>query len=289
MRDYAIVTDATCDLPKPLVDEWGITVLPMEFHMGQMSYMHQTGWCGITAHEFYEQLRQGNGATTSQVAMQVYLDTFAQLLEQGKDILYLAFSSGLSGSYQTALVAKEELAASHPESKIAIIDTLCASSGEGLLVWLAAQQRHKGATLEQTVQWVEQHKLHICHWFTVDDLAHLKRGGRISGMTAALGTMLNVKPILRVDDMGHLVSVSKARGRKKAIAELVQQVMEGMERERPAPVFIGHADSVQDAVLLKEKLEQSGVKDIILTEVGPIIGTHSGPATLLVVFLGNKR
>lgn len=289
MREYVIVTDATCDLPQQVVEQLGILVLPMEFHMGQDSYIHQTGWQTLTDHQFFERLRQGECATTSQVSMQIYLDTFGQLLEQGKDILYLAFSSGLSGSYSTALVAKEELQELHPEGQIAIVDTLCASSGEGLLVWLAVQQQRNGATLEQAAQWVEQHKLEICHWFTVDDLAHLKRGGRISGMTAALGTMLNVKPILRVDDTGHLVSAGKARGRKKSIAELVQQTAQNIQSWEQAPVFVSHADSPEDADLLIEKLKEVGVKDIILTDIGPIIGAHSGPGTLLVSFWGKKR
>lgn len=289
MKEYVIVTDATCDLPKEIVEDLGIIVLPMEFHIGQETYVHQTGWCNITDHEFFERLRKGEVATTSQVSMQIYLDTFGELLEQGKDVLYLAFSSGLSGSYHTALVVREELQQSYPNRQLWIIDTLCAASGEGLLVWLAVQQQRKGITLQDNAQWIEQHKREICHWFTVDDLDHLKRGGRISGMTAVLGTMLNVKPILRVDDTGHLVSISKVRGRKKSIVDLVERTAASIQDWNSAPVFVSHADSPQDAEWMVEKLRKAGANNIILTDIGPIIGAHSGPGTLLISSWGKQR
>lgn len=289
MKDYVIVTDATCDLPRQVVEELGITVLPMEFHMGQDTHVHQTGWGDMTDHDFFERLRKGETATTSQVSMQVYLDTFGEFLSQGKDVLYLAFSSGLSGSYNTALVAREELMDQYPERQLCIVDTLCAASGEGLLTWLAVQQQRDGASLQENVQWIEQHKLELCHWFTVDDLDHLKRGGRISGMTAALGTMLNVKPILRMDDTGHLVSVGKTRGRKKSIMDLVERTVSGIRDWNAAPVFVSHADSPEDAQTVMEKLRQAGAQQIILTDIGPIIGAHSGPGTLLISFWGKQR
>lgn len=289
MREYVIVTDATCDLPQQVVQELDIVVLPMEFHMGQESYVHQTGWSGMTDHVFFDRLRQGDVATTSQVSMQVYLDTFGELLSQNKDILYLAFSSGLSGSYNTALVAREELKETYPEGEVCIVDTLCAASGEGLLVWLAVQQKRKGMSLSENEQWLKQHRLEICHWFTVDDLDHLKRGGRISGMTAALGTMLNVKPILRVDDTGHLVSAGKVRGRKKSIVDLVNRTGAGIQSWDAAPVFVSHADSPEDAKVIIEKLRQIGAQNIILTDIGPIIGAHSGPGTLLISSWGKQR
>ena len=211
-------------------------------------------------------------------------------LAAGKDVLVLAFSSGLSTTYQSAVIAAEELGEKYPERTIRVVDTLCASMGQGLLVWYACKKRDEGMSLEELYHWVMENRLHLCHWFTVDDLMYLKRGGRISAATALVGTMLQIKPLLHVDDEGHLISMSKARGRKAAIDALVRKAQELGAGYDNSTMFISHGDCREDAEYLAQQLkEKCGVKEVVISYVGAVIGSHSGPGTLALFFLGSHR
>ena len=211
-------------------------------------------------------------------------------LAAGKDVLVLAFSSGLSTTYQSAVIAAEELKDAYPDCKIQVIDTLCASMGQGLLVWYACKKRDEGLSLDEVAQWVLDNRLHLCHWFTVDDLMYLKRGGRISAATALVGTMLQIKPLLHVDDEGHLINMTKTRGRKAAIDAMVKKAQELGAGYDNSTMFISHGDCLSDAEYLSRQLkEKCGVKDVLISYVGAVIGSHSGPGTLALFFLGSHR
>ena len=212
------------------------------------------------------------------------------LLEQGRDVLYLGFSSGLSGTYEAVELLVKQLAAEFPERKLRSVDTLAASGGEGLLVWHAVQRARGGASIDEVRDWVEQHKLNLAHWFTVDDLNHLKRGGRVSAAAALFGTMLSIKPVLHVDDTGHLVPVSKTRGRKASLLALVDRMAESAVDPAGQTIFISHGDCEADAEFVADEVRRRfGVQDIYINYVGPVIGNHSGPGTLALFFLGSRR
>ena len=221
---------------------------------------------------------------------QTFLDTFTPILESGRDILYLAFSSGLSGTYNGSVIAANDLMEKYPGSKVISVDTLAASVGEGLLVYTAAKKREEGLSLDELAQWVTDNRLHLCHWFTVDDLNHLKRGGRISPAVAIIGTALGIKPVMHVDDEGHLIPVSKVRGRRKSLDALVEHMAETCDKPESQTIFIGHGDSKEDAEYVAKLVRQKfKVKNIILNYIGPVIGSHSGPGTLALFFFGTHR
>ena len=290
MRDYCIVTDSTCDLPANIVTDLGITVIPMEFQLDGTTYLNYPDGRDYDFHAFYDALRAGKASTTSQVNYQTFLDTFTPILESGRDILYLAFSSGLSGTYNGSVIAANDLMEKYPGSKVISVDTLAASVGEGLLVYTAAKKREEGLSLDELAQWVTDNRLHLCHWFTVDDLNHLKRGGRISPAVAIIGTALGIKPVMHVDDEGHLIPVSKVRGRRKSLDALVEHMAETCDQPESQPIFIGHGDSKEDAEYVAKLVRQKfKVKNIILNYIGPVIGSHSGPGTLALFFFGTHR
>ena len=290
MRDYCIVTDSTCDLPANIVTDLGITVIPMEFQLDGTTYLNYPDGRDYDFHAFYDALRAGKASTTSQVNYQTFLDTFTPILESGRDILYLAFSSGLSGTYNGSVIAANDLMEKYPGSKVISVDTLAASVGEGLLVYAAAKKREEGLSLDELAQWVTDNRLHLCHWFTVDDLNHLKRGGRISPAVAIIGTALGIKPVMHVDDEGHLIPVSKVRGRRKSLDALVEHMAETCDKPESQTVFIGHGDSKEDAEYVAKLVRQKfKVKNIILNYIGPVIGSHSGPGTLALFFFGTHR
>lgn len=213
-----------------------------------------------------------------------------EILKEGKDILNLAFSSGLSSTYSASAVAAQELSAEYPERKIYTVDTLCASLGQGMLVYLAARKKQEGASIEEVRDFVEDTKLKQCHWFTVDDLMHLKRGGRVSGATALVGTMLKIKPVMHVDDEGRLINMEKARGRKASLNALVEKMAESALNPSEQEIFISHGDCLDDAEYVAERVkERLGVKAVYINHVGPVIGAHSGPGTIALFFLGNRR
>lgn len=290
MRDYVIITDSCCDLSEQLANDAGLYVIPMVMTISGKEYKNYLDEREISSKAFYDRLRAGETASTSALNMDTFLSVFGEFLEQGKDILYLAFSSGLSGTYHVSTLAAEELAQKYPESRIFCCDTLCASMGEGLLVYLAGKKKQSGASIEEVRDFVEQNKLNLCHWFTVDDLNHLKRGGRVSATTAFVGSLLNIKPVLHVDDEGHLINVGKARGRRAAVSSLFEHMKETAVNPSEQTVFISHGDCEEDAVALKEMIEKEfSPKEIQINPIGPVIGAHSGPGTLALFFLGSKR
>ena len=214
MKDFVIITDSTSDLPVNIINELGILVIPMLFTIGETNYMHYPDERELESHEFYERLRLGKKSTTTLINIKTYIEYFEPIIKAGRDILYISFSSGLSGSYNSSLLATKELMEKYPKSKMICVDSKAASLGEGLLVYSAAMKKEEGFELEELNDWIINNRSHLCHWFTVSDLNHLKRGGRMTSMTAAIGTALDIKPILHVDDEGHLIPVDRLRGRK---------------------------------------------------------------------------
>ena len=288
MSDYVIVTDSSADLPASLVQELGVEVLPLSFTVQGKTYHNYPDDREMDLNAFYRMLRDGEMATTSAVNVAEYTAMLEPLLQAGKDVLVLAFSSGLSTTYQSSVIAVNELAEQYPDRKICTVDTLCASLGQGLLVWHAAQEQKKGKSLEEVRDWVEENKLRLCHWFTVDDLHFLKRGGRISAATAVVGTMLSIKPVLHVDDEGHLISMGKARGRGASLTALVDHMEQTVTDVDT--VFISHGDCLADAEKVAADVKKRfGTRDVVINTIGPVIGAHAGPGTVALFFLGTKR
>lgn len=288
MRDYVIMTDSCCDLSAQMVKGLGLMVLPLSFEMAGREYFNYPDNRDMEPDEFYGKLRAGAMGVTSAVSTGVFEAAMAQVVEKGKDVLCISFSSGLSTTYQSAHIAAGLVMECYPESKVLVVDSLCASLGQGMLVYLAAQEKAKGRGIEEVRDFVEERKLHICHWFTVDDLNHLKRGGRVSAAAALFGTMLQMKPVLHVDDEGHLIPIDKVRGRKASIHAVLDKMAELVED--PSLVFISHGDCEADAVALGQMVkEKFQVEKLIINYVGPVIGNHSGPGTLALFFQGKHR
>lgn len=290
MGDYRIFTDATADLNSDLLKGVSaVEIIPMMVEIGGEEYTCGSS-DGITAQEFYQLQRAGNFATTSQINPTMYCQTFEPWLQQGYDIVYMCFSSGLSSTYQSAKVAMEELKLQYSERKMVCIDTLGAAAGEGFLVREAAKRQNEDYTFEELVDWIMNHRLRVCLWFTVDTFTHLKHGGRVSAATAAIGTALQIKPLLHVDENGKLQAVAKPRGRNKAIAALLNRMEEGWTPELGKTVMIGHADAYEAAELLTKRIQERFPKaEIAITDIGPIIGAHAGPGTLALFYWGNNR
>ena len=289
MHTYQIVTDSSCDFTLAQYAQRDLRFVPLTLvHKGQSipGYTEEKD-----LHEFYESIRQGEMPTTSAVNPEGWKDVMEPVLKEGKDVLCLAFTSGLSTTYQSAVIAAEELQESYPDRKILVVDTLCAALGQGLLVHHASRLRAAGMGLEELAGWVESNKLHLCHEVTVDDLNHLKRGGRVSAATAFVGGMLNIKPIIRVDNEGKLESYAKARGRKAAMTHLANKVAELGQGYDNETVFIAHGDCREDAEALAEMIRAKcpWVKDFHIGYVGGVIGAHTGPGVLVAFFLGDHR
>ena len=287
MNDYIIITDSSCDLPEAIVEELGIKVIKLDFIIEGEEAQNNDA---MDAKSFYRILRTGKMITTSAVSIDRFLGEFEPYLEAGKDVLYLGFSSGLSGTYNAGAVAACELAEKYPLSTIYTVDTLAASMGQGLLVWYAANMKKDGKSIEEVRDFVEDNKMSLAHWFTVNDLFFLKRGGRVSAATAILGTALQIKPVMHVDDAGKLVKVSTARGRKASVDALFAKIKETATDVSEQTVFISHGDCIDDAEYLAEKIKSElGVKEVVISYVGPVIGAHSGPGTLALFFMATKR
>jgi hypothetical protein len=285
--DFQIITDSCCDFPTPMYGQLGLTFVPLTVEFRGNTFDDKND---DTLKDMYQGLRAGEVAKTSAVNPSRWSQAMEKALAAGKDVLVLAFSSGLSTTYQSAVIAAEELKDAYPDRKIQVIDTLCASMGQGLLVWYACKKRDEGLSLDEVAQWVLDNRLHLCHWFTVDDLMYLKRGGRISAATALVGTMLQIKPLLHVDDEGHLINMTKTRGRKAAIDAMVKKAQELGAGYDNSTMFISHGDCLSDAEYLSRQLkEKCGVKDVVISYVGAVIGSHSGPGTLALFFLGSHR
>ena len=288
MNDYVIYTDSGCDLSPATLKGWGVPYQCLTFKFDGSNTIYSN--TDMDEPTFYAKMRAGGVAKTSAVNSETFLDAFRELLDAGKDILYIGFSSGLSNTYNAARIAAEELKERYPSRKVLTVDSLSGSAGQGLLVYLTLEQKKKGATIEQAAAFAEGIRTKICHWITVEDLVYLKRGGRISPTVAFVGNALGLKPMLCITDEGKLHSHSKARGRKKAIDALVERYGEYAESTADGTVFISHADCEQDALLLVEKLKaRFGVKVELLTQIGPVIGSHAGPGTIALCFVGVHR
>lgn len=282
---YMLVSDATLDLPLDLVKKHNIAVVPMAFTLDEKEILHYPDERNMTTEEFYEALKQGKKSVTSQINPANYVEFFTPILEKGEDILYICFTSGLSGTYQSALIAKGMLEEDFPERTIHVVDSLCASAGQGYFVYLAALKKEEGLSLEELTDWVIANRSRVAHWFTVDDLFHLQRGGRLSFAEAMLGSALKIKPIISVDDEGKLYVENKVRGNKKSVEYMIAKINDTMDDEEHT-VFIAHGDAKERALDLKEKLlERTKAENIQITKIGPIIGTHTGPGMLAVLFM----
>ena len=289
MSEYVITTDNNSDLPEKYLKDHGVGCMYLSYSMDGKNYTHGNF---LPEHEFYEAMRNGSMPTTAQVNPENAKALLEPYLKEGKDILHIAFSSGLSGTYNSSRIAAEELMEEYPDRKIIVVDSLSASLGQGLLVWLAQQKKELGQTLEDVADWAEKNKLKMVHLFTVDDLNHLYRGGRVSRTTAIVGSMLNIKPVLHVDNEGKLTAIGKVRGRKKALQELVKLMDEkiGSFGADCDTIFISHGDCEQDAQYVAAKVkEKYNIKNIIINQVGATIGAHSGPGTMALFFVGDVR
>ena len=284
---YKIITDTCCDFPAHMYEELNLGVVSLSVLYKGVSYnSYSEQWLK----DLFDGLRHGETATTSAVNPEGWSAVIEPALAAGQDALVLAFSSGLSGTYQSAVIAADDLSEKYPDRKIRVVDTLCASLGQGLLVWYACQKRDEGLSLDEVADWVENNKLHLCHWVIADDLMHLKRGGRVNAATAIAGTVLQIKPVIHVNDEGKLISVGKARGRKAAIKTLCDKVGELGIPGANDTIFICHGDCLEDAQVLENMLkEKYGTKKIFTYYIGAVIGSHAGPGTMAVFFLGKHR
>ncbi len=291
MRDYVIMTDSCCDLSEEEVRESGVTVLPLTFTIGLQTYRDTPDHADMSLAEFYRRLRGGELSTTAAVNVGDFTDAMRAVLEEGKDVLCINFSSALSTTYQSACIAARELEGEFPDAKIVVIDSLAASRGQGMLVWHAARRKARGESLDAVADWVRANLQHQDHWFTVADLNHLRRGGRLNATSAVIGTVLAIKPIMHCDAEGKLTPVSKARGMKQALTELVNKMDElGTRPLAEQTVFICHADAPESVEFVKELLrERLGVTDVRVGYIGPVIGSHTGAGTLGLFFFGGER
>lgn len=288
MNGYVICTDSACDIKPELLAEWGVRCESLTFRFdGEDKEYSNADMC---TEDFYSKMKAGGVAKTSAVNKEVFAESFERILKEGYDILYLGFSTGLSTTYNSARLAKEELSEKYPDRKILLTDTRSASAGFGLLLYLTVQKKNGGASIEDAHAFAEQIKSKLCHWFTVDDLIYLKRGGRISPASYFVGNLLGIKPVLHMDDDGHLISMAKVRGRRTAVMSLADKYGELAEDKAGGTVFISHADCMADAQELSGILkERYGAEIQLITDVGPVIGAHSGPGTLALFFVGKER
>ena len=287
MNDYVITVNSTVDLPKEWLEERHIPVIPLKYTIDGETYK---GMEGLSSKEFFQKLREGKMAVTSQVNPEEAKEALEPFLKEGKDILHLAFSSGLSGTYNSMRIAAEELMEEYPERKVIVIDTLCACLGEGLLLYYALKRKGEGKSIEEVAQWAEENKLHVCHNVAIDDLNHLQRGGRVSKTTAILGTMVQVKPMIHMDDKGLLQVIGKERGRKKALNKIVDMAVEQAKGWENDIIMITHGDCAEDAEYVAELVRKKmGIENILVNNIGEVIGSHTGPGVVAVFCMGSKR
>lgn len=290
MGDYVIITDSSCDLSSQLAEELGLAVVPLTVRMEDKEYANYLDGREINPTEFYQKIKNGISCQTSAVNSQLFVECMESFLQEGKDILYLAFSSGLSATYQNGQLAVRELKEKYPDRKIFAIDTLCASLGQGLLCYLCVKEKEKGKTIEAVKDFAEDSKQNVCHWFIVDDLNHLRRGGRISTTTAIVGSMLSIKPVLHVDKEGRLMKMETVRGRKAALKRLVDHMEKTATDPQNQTIFISHGDCQEDAQYVADLIkERFGVKDFFIHFIGPVIGAHAGPGTVALFFMGTEK
>ncbi len=287
MRDYIITVNSTIDLPKEWLAERGVPVAPLKYTIDGETY---TDMEGLSAKEFFAKLREGKMSVTSQVNPEEAAAMLEPYIKEGKDVLHLGFSSGLSGTLNSMRIGAEMLQEKYPDAKIIVIDTLCACLGEGILLYYALKEKAKGKTIEEVAQWAEENKHHVCHNVTVDDLNHLHRGGRVSKTTAVLGTLVQIKPIIHMDDNGTLQVIGKERGRKKSLNKIVDMAVEQSKGWENDIVMITHGDCIDDAEYVAKLVrEKMGIDNILINNIGTVIGSHTGPGVVAVFCMGNKR
>ena len=289
MNQYRIMTDSSCDLPASLAAELELTVLPLTVTIDGKSYTNFLDEREITFKDCYAALREGCEAKTAAANVDAFEQAMEPILQAGEDILYLGFSSALSSTYNAGALAAEQLSEKYPDRKILTVDTLSASMGQGLLVYLTVQQKRAGATIEEARDYAEKNKYHLCHGFTGDDLHHLHRGGRVSATSAVLGTVLNIKPVLHMDDEGRLIFMEKVRGRRASIKRILEKMRETAIEPEKQIVFMSHGDCIEDAEYLASRVREEWNVEVVINYVGPVIGSHSGPGTLALFFLGTER
>ena len=289
MQDYKIISDCTCDLDDSYVKSLGVDIIPMDVTMKERQFEHHLDFRNCSFKDFYAALRAGEMSNTSQINPAKYLAFFEPYLQQGLDILYVCFSSGLSSTYSSCVIAANELNEKYV-NKIYVVDSKCASGGEGLLLVAAYKNKKDGMDVVANTKWLQDNLLHLAHWFTVDDLMFLKHGGRISGTVAIVGSALKIKPVLHVDDEGHLINMSKAHGRKASINALFDKMVETFDENYDLPIIITHGDCEEDALYLKNKInDRYPQKEVLISYIGPVIGAHSGPGTLALFFMASHR
>lgn len=288
MAEYQIFTDSSADMTLEMVQELGLNYVPLGLHYKGQDVENPLN---IDFKEFFDALRAGELVTTFAANPETWKHAVEPTLKAGQDALILAFSSGLSTTCQAAAIAADELQEAYPDRKVIVVDTLSASMGQGLLVYYACKQKEAGMGMEELAKWVEDNRPHIGHWFTVDDLMYLKRGGRVSAATAIVGTMLSIKPVLHMDDEGHLINMSKARGRKASLDALVKKAQEDGDAEALKEVcFITHGDCIEDAEYVAQKMRDTfGTKKVVINYVGVVIGAHTGPGLVALFYKGRKR
>ena len=290
MSDFVLLTDSCCDLPKALVDGMQLAYVPLCVHMDENTYRNYLDEREISYADFYAQLPKVRDIKTSAVNQHEFMEVMEPIAASGKDFIYIGFSSGLSGTYSAGALAVQELQEKYPDRKLFAVDSLCASLGQGMLVYYAYLQQQEGKRIEEVYDFLLKATPKMCHWFTVNDLMHLKRGGRVSAATALVGSMLSIKPVMHVDDEGHLTVVDKARGRKNSIKRLLDEMKKTVIEPEKQVIFISHGDAREDAEYLAGMIrEELKVKDVVINYVGPVIGAHSGPGTLALFFFGDKR
>lgn len=287
MKDFIITTDSTCDLPKNYLMQHNLRLLPLYYSFDGEVFGDKED---LEPKVFYDKMRAGAMPTTMAVNPATAREVFSDILSMGCDILHISLSSGLSGSCSVAVTVTAELREENPDAKITVVDSLCASLGEGLLIHKAVTMKEEGKSFDEIVDWLESNKKNICHLFTVDDLNHLHRGGRVSKTTAIIGTLIGVKPVLHVDNEGHLIPLNNVRGRKKALISLVDQMEKRLAGFHNEEVFISHGDCLEEAESVASLVkERFGIKSILINYVSPTIGAHSGPGTVALFFMGNER
>lgn len=290
MADYQLFSDVTADLSDSMmVGLPRVEMIPMPVQIGGKEYLYGPGG-NLSVAEFYRQQRAGSFATTAQIPPEAYLEIFEPWLKEGRDILYLCFSSGLSGTWESAELAARQLRRRYPERRLFCVDTLCASVGEGFLVREAARKKAEGLSMEELAEWVKSRRLSVCHWFTVDGFTHLRHGGRVSAAAAAVGSVLNIKPLLHVDEAGRLAVVEKPRGARQAMKAQIEKIEAGWKREISPLVVIGHGDSPESARQLSERVsDRFAEAEIHIADIGPVIGSHTGPGMLALIYWGENR
>ena len=284
---YKIITDSGCDIKRELLNEWDVEMLSLSFRFTDDDVLHTEEDMGIA--EFYAEMRGGRVAKTSAVNTETFKTEFAKYLAEGNDILYIGFSSGLSSTFSSGYLAAEALRSEYPDRKIIAIDTLAASAGQGLIVYLAKNQRDEGKSIDEVAEYVKEISPKMAHWVTVEDLVYLKRGGRVSAASAFFGNLLGIKPMIHVDDAGHLIPVAKVRGRRASLNFIVDKFGETVV-DTAAPIFISHADCLQDAEYVRDEIKKKYGADVqLITDIGPVIGSHAGPGTVAFFYIAKER